>query len=283
MDPPGCVETHSATVLFAGDRAYKWKKPVDLGSLDFRTVEARRDACRRELELNRRLCPDVYLDVAEMCDGAGRTCEWVLVMRRMPATRRPSTLVRRGEDVRDALRALARRLAAFHATARTGSAVAAQGTATSSRTTSSTCRRATGPGLPGVRRPAARGRRAGRRRVPRHGPGATRRPGTRRGIPRLVHRVLGMRQGAVPRAPPCRLPGVRPGEGGVPPPRPGRPRCRGRGAAVARPDRASPRRRTGPARSRRWPSRAPASPRWRPGSPTTSAPCCCAPTCCAAS
>jgi aminoglycoside phosphotransferase family enzyme len=104
MDPPGCVETHSATVLFAGDPAYKWKKPVDLGFLDFRTVEARRDACRRELELNRRLCPDVYLDVAEMRDGTGRTREWVLAMRRMPAARRLSTLVRQGEDVRDALR-----------------------------------------------------------------------------------------------------------------------------------------------------------------------------------
>jgi aminoglycoside phosphotransferase family enzyme len=51
-------ETHSGVVLLVGDLAYKIKKPVDLGFLDFRTMAAREHACRRELELNRRLAPD---------------------------------------------------------------------------------------------------------------------------------------------------------------------------------------------------------------------------------
>lgn len=47
-------ETHSAVVFFAGDRAYKLKKPVNLGFLDFSTPEARAAACQREAEPLRR-------------------------------------------------------------------------------------------------------------------------------------------------------------------------------------------------------------------------------------
>ena len=62
-DVPGRLselfETHTADVVLIGDRAYKIKKPVELGFLDFRTERARAQACRREMELNRRLAPDV--------------------------------------------------------------------------------------------------------------------------------------------------------------------------------------------------------------------------------
>ena len=61
-------ETHSAVVFLLGDRAYKLKKPVDLGFLDFSTRERRLTACRREVSLNRRLAPDVYLGVADIGD-----------------------------------------------------------------------------------------------------------------------------------------------------------------------------------------------------------------------
>ena len=54
-------ETHAAVVFLVGDRAYKMKKPVDLGFLDFTAEPARRAACHREVVLNRRLAPDVYL------------------------------------------------------------------------------------------------------------------------------------------------------------------------------------------------------------------------------
>jgi uncharacterized protein len=57
----------AAVVLFVGDRAYKLKKPVDLGSLDFRDRAVRAAVCAREVELNRRVAPDVYLGVADVC------------------------------------------------------------------------------------------------------------------------------------------------------------------------------------------------------------------------
>ena len=83
---PGAAvrETHSAVVVLLGDRAYKIKKPLDLGFLDFRSVESRREACHRELALNRRMTPDVYIGVADVTGPDGAPCEHVLVMRRMP-------------------------------------------------------------------------------------------------------------------------------------------------------------------------------------------------------
>lgn len=114
------AQSHSAVVIFIGDRAYKVKKPVDFGFLDFSGVGDREHACKRELELNRRLAPDVYLDVAQVLDGRGDTCDWLLVMRRMPTDRRLAELVTKGADVRSDLRSLARLLASFHSTARRG-------------------------------------------------------------------------------------------------------------------------------------------------------------------
>jgi uncharacterized protein len=52
-------ETHAAVVFLVGDLAYKLKKPVNLGFLDFSTRAKREAMCRREVELNRRLAPDV--------------------------------------------------------------------------------------------------------------------------------------------------------------------------------------------------------------------------------
>jgi aminoglycoside phosphotransferase family enzyme/predicted kinase len=121
------AETHAATVVFLGDRAYKVKKPVNLGFLDFSTPEARHRVCLRELELNRRFAPDVYLGVAQAGLVGGEPCEWLVVMRRMPADRRLTALLTTGEDVRGPLRALARQLAAHHATARRSERVDAMG------------------------------------------------------------------------------------------------------------------------------------------------------------
>ena len=109
------VETHSAVVISIGDRVYKLKKPVNLGFLDFSTVEARRMACHREVELNRRLAPDVYLGVADVVGPDGELCDHLVVMRRMPADRRLTACIERGEDVDDALRQVAHDVAALHA------------------------------------------------------------------------------------------------------------------------------------------------------------------------
>ncbi|WP_146057389.1 AAA family ATPase, partial [Streptomyces sp. SM12] len=122
-------ETHTAVVLLLGDHAYKVKKPVDLGFLDFTTVAARRETCRREVELNRRFAPDVYEGVAELTrDWDEAPPEPVVVMRRLPDDRRLSRLVAAGAPVDGALRAVARTLAACHAASPRTAAIDAQGT-----------------------------------------------------------------------------------------------------------------------------------------------------------
>lgn len=117
MKGPAAVhETHVGLVLLHGDRAYKMKKPVRTPFLDFSTPERRRVALARELDLNRRLAPDVYLGLSEVVPGAelGGDSEPLLVMRRMPDDRRLSTLVRDDEPVDGHLRELARLMATFH-------------------------------------------------------------------------------------------------------------------------------------------------------------------------
>ncbi|MCB1772312.1 MAG: AAA family ATPase [Gammaproteobacteria bacterium] len=84
------IDTHISTVVLAGSLAYKIKKPLDLGFLDFVTLASREHACREELRLNRRLAPEVYLDVVAITgtvgrpaiDGEGEVIDWAVRMRR---------------------------------------------------------------------------------------------------------------------------------------------------------------------------------------------------------
>src|SRR5512146_2352094 len=64
------IETHISHVLLSGGFAYKIKKPLNLGFLDFSTLDKRRFYCEEELRLNRRLAPDLYLDVVAIHIGA---------------------------------------------------------------------------------------------------------------------------------------------------------------------------------------------------------------------
>jgi len=114
--PPGAAETHLSVVLFAGTRAYKLYKPVDTGFVDATTVDRRLELCRREVELNRRFSPDVYLGVAHLDDDTGTVHDHAVVMRRLPADRRLARLLGTVEAP-DRLREVARRIAAIHAAA----------------------------------------------------------------------------------------------------------------------------------------------------------------------
>lgn len=126
-DPWAVVrETHSGTVVLLGDRAYKVKKPVALGFLDFTERSTRRQVCEREVDLNRRLAPDVYLGVGGLVEPDGTT-EPVVVMRRMPEDARLSGLLRRGVDVTDDVDRIARVLGAFHSGAARGPHIDVQG------------------------------------------------------------------------------------------------------------------------------------------------------------
>lgn len=121
-------ETHIGVVFLVGDRAYKLKKPVRTAFLDFSTREQRLDACRREVELNRRLAPDVYLGVADVTAADGEPCDHLVVMRRMPEDRRLATLLAgSGAAPAEPVRQLARMVAGFHAGAQRSAEITAEG------------------------------------------------------------------------------------------------------------------------------------------------------------
>lgn len=131
--PAELRETHTGLVVLCGDRAYKIKKSIRTDFLDFSTPQRREHACARELTLNRRLAPDIYLGVAHLSDPGGGPDEPVLVMRRLPESSRLSHLLDDPARGGAGLSALARRLADFHDTARRGADIDAEGTRTALR------------------------------------------------------------------------------------------------------------------------------------------------------
>lgn len=115
-DDAASAETHISWLLLRGDRAFKVLKPVRTDVLDFGDVEHRRTACEQEVALNARLAPDVYLGVGSLTLG-GDELEPVVVMRRMPASRRLAALLD-DPDAAEHVRSVARAVAVFHAGAR---------------------------------------------------------------------------------------------------------------------------------------------------------------------
>ncbi|MFZ4517890.1 MAG: AAA family ATPase [Microthrixaceae bacterium] len=110
--PAEVAETHTSWVFLAGDRALKLLKPLRTPFLDYSTPELRHAACEAEVALNRRLAPDVYLGVSPLLEH-GEPADWMVVMRRLPADRRLSTLAGTpGFD--DHVREVARAVAVFH-------------------------------------------------------------------------------------------------------------------------------------------------------------------------
>ena len=121
-------QTHVSHLFFAGDYVYKIKKRLDLGFLDFSTLEKRREAAVAELEIDRRLAPDVYLDVAvlhrddhgQLSFSAPTSVEEVaVVMRRLPDEQRLSLLVETGAAQPQMMKDLGRLVAQFHRDAAT--------------------------------------------------------------------------------------------------------------------------------------------------------------------
>ncbi len=110
---PAVLETHISTVVFVGDRALKFMKPISNAFIDQSTVQKRRAACEAELRLNRRIAPDVYLGVGEVIEE-GAVTDCFLVMRRLPLDRRLSALMA-SPYFPDHVRTVARVVAAFHA------------------------------------------------------------------------------------------------------------------------------------------------------------------------
>lgn len=135
VDRVDLVQTHISYVLLAGDYVYKVKKPLDLGFLDYSTLEKRRFYCQEEVRLNDRLCPGTYLGVSSIVetpdgfriDAPGEPLEYAVRMRRLPAHRMMPELLARGEVTPAMVRALGRRLADLHASAETDNRIASFG------------------------------------------------------------------------------------------------------------------------------------------------------------
>ena len=116
------LETHISWVLLTGDYAYKIKKPVNLGFVDFTSLAMRRHYCLAELRLNRRLAPAIYRDVVEIrgdesapiIEGDGPVLDYAVRMREFPQSALASQALARGSFGAAEIDRLAALIARFH-------------------------------------------------------------------------------------------------------------------------------------------------------------------------
>ncbi len=119
------IETHISWVILTGDFAYKIKKPVNFGFLDFSTLNKRQHYCEQELRLNRRLAPTIYLDVVSICGTKtnpvikknGHAFEYAVKMRQFPQAAQLDHMLTAGKIGMNHMDVIARMVANFHHTA----------------------------------------------------------------------------------------------------------------------------------------------------------------------
>ncbi len=128
------VQTHISFVFLTQNFVFKMKKAVNFGFLDFTTLEKRRFFCEKELQLNRRLCGDMYIEVAPVnkssaikIKGEGETVEYVLKMKRMPQERIMTRLLDENKVDSKLIERIARVIADFHSKAETNDKINAFG------------------------------------------------------------------------------------------------------------------------------------------------------------
>ena len=125
------VQTQMSFLFLAGDYVYKIKKPVNLGFLDYTTLEKRQFYCQKEVELNRRLCPDTYLGVVPIVpEGGGfiigaqaEGMEYAVKMRRLPKARMMDVLLTGSKLSSEMVGRVAAKVAEFHQQAETGDSI----------------------------------------------------------------------------------------------------------------------------------------------------------------
>jgi aminoglycoside phosphotransferase family enzyme len=132
-EPTGKIEliqTHISFVFVTQNYVYKVKKPVNFGFLDFSTLEKRRANCEKELQLNRRLCPEIYLEVVPInqsktlkIKGEGKTVEYALKMKRLPQECIMTQLLQEGKIDKKIIDQIAAIVAKFHSQAQTNSEI----------------------------------------------------------------------------------------------------------------------------------------------------------------
>jgi aminoglycoside phosphotransferase family enzyme len=132
-EPPGRIEltqTHISFVFLTENLVYKVKKAVNLAFLDFTTLEKRRFFCEKELELNKRLCPHMYLEVVPInrsnvikIKGKGETVEYAVKMKRMPQEKMMSNLLEENKVDCKLIEEIAKIIAEFHSKAETNTRI----------------------------------------------------------------------------------------------------------------------------------------------------------------
>jgi aminoglycoside phosphotransferase family enzyme/adenylate kinase family enzyme len=129
------VQTQMSFVFLTDEYVYKVKKPVNLGYLDYTTLDKRRFFCQREVELNRRLCPDVYLGVVTitrdkgdiLVSGKGEIMEYAVKMCRLPRAGMMDVLLAQNQVSPEMVARIAQKLAEFHHKAETNADISAFG------------------------------------------------------------------------------------------------------------------------------------------------------------
>jgi hypothetical protein len=129
------VQTQMSFIFLAGDFAYKVKKEVNLGYLDYTTLEKRHFFCHQELELNRRLCPGAYLAVVPIVEekgglrieGRGKAIEYAVKMKQLPQERMMDVLLPQGQVTPEMIARVAEKLVGFHQKAETNQEIAVFG------------------------------------------------------------------------------------------------------------------------------------------------------------
>jgi aminoglycoside phosphotransferase family enzyme len=135
------IQTHISWVFLTENFVYKVKKAVNLGFLDFTTLDKRRFFCEKELELNKRLCGEMYLEVVPInksqvikVKGDGKTVEYALKMRRIPQERIMNNLLEANKVDTTLIDSMARIIAEFHSKAETNSRIGGFGSPTTIKT-----------------------------------------------------------------------------------------------------------------------------------------------------
>src|SRR4028118_950321 len=127
IEPIKLIQTHVSYVLLTGDYAYKLKKPVNFGFLDFSTLDLRQRFCAEELRLNQRGAAELYLEVLPITQvgdryqlgDAGEPVEYVLKMRQFPQQTLLITMFEQGQLTETHMEELGRVVAQYHAQAHT--------------------------------------------------------------------------------------------------------------------------------------------------------------------
>jgi len=126
----GLIQTHISFVFITKNFVYKVKKAVNFGFLDFSTLDKRRFFCEKELELNRRLCPEVYLEVVPInksniikINGNGETIEYALKMKRLPQEKIMTVLLKGNKVDKKTIDELTKIIVKFHSKAQTGNEI----------------------------------------------------------------------------------------------------------------------------------------------------------------